>query len=353
VSDGRHGKDEATSIVVWLQAKIERLTADRDRLARDLAERERLDQVTFAADSLPAAAGDQTGPIARVQGPRAAAHRVPREARWLKVVPGFAVLAGLRAAMKASGPALSHPVRHLAAASIPVKVTAAVSVGALTVAGAVAVAPHSPIAQVLGAAPAVPASGIYSATPIPVPSSSLRLIGSIARQGLPGLDARTAAGSNPALTPPPYYYAPPVSSQPSPSSPPSQSAAPAPAAVPATLNPVTGADPDGTINLSGGGTVTLTVSASGNSGWTSWRVDAHRGVDLDFSKTSGVLQAGATDQVVVSVDPVQATDGNQQETFTIGNQQITATLPAPVPVVAPTDAAPTDTPADVPSPASS
>ena len=109
-----------------------------------------------------APAADGTGPIARVQGPRAAAHRTPKAARWLRVVPVWvlAVFAGLRWAWHV----------HRAATVAAGMLTLTAATGAVVV-----VAPHGPVAQAFGAVPAVPvpAASIYGAAPIPsaIPSS--------------------------------------------------------------------------------------------------------------------------------------------------------------------------------------
>ena len=165
----RHGEGEE---VGWLRAQLAAMTAERDQLRQHLDARQELDQMLMA--SAPAA--DGTGPIARVQGPRAAAHRTPKEARWLRVVPVWvlAVFAGIRWAW--------HVHRAATVAAGMLTLTAATG-------AAVAVAPHGPIARVLGADPAVtaPAPGLYGA--VPVPSASLRLIGSFIR---PALDAKSA-----------------------------------------------------------------------------------------------------------------------------------------------------------------
>ena len=343
MSDGRHGKDEATSIVAWLQAKIERVTADRDLLAEHLAERERLDQVTFAAADLPAAAGDQTGPLPVVPGQRPRSRHAAARGTHLRLVKVI-IPAGLAA--------LGGAARHLLSATPAAKAAVAVALTAgVVTAGAVAVVgPHAAM-QAIGATPAAsaPASGLYSATPIPVPSSSLRLIGSVTR---PGLDARSSRGLPPVTILPWYDSSPSSSPGPSPQSPPAASPSPSASGVPATLQ-ISGTDPSGNINLSGGGTVTLTLSVSGTSGWVSWRIDVDTpgATDLDFSKKRGVLQVGQTDQVVVSLDAAQ--DGAGQEVFSVGGQQIAATLPAPAPTPSPADVAPTAGATDMPSPAAS
>ncbi len=77
--------------------------------------------------------------------------------------------------------------------------------------------------------------------------------------------------------------------------------------------------------------VTFTITASGG-GWASWRIST-AGTDLDFSPSSGVLQAGGSVTVTVSLAP--SLDNLTQQTFTVAGQQVTVALPLPVPVVLP------------------
>ena len=107
------------------------------------------------------------------------------------------------------------------------------------------------------------------------------------------------------------------------------------------------------LNLTSLTSETITLSATGT-GWVPWKVDtwdAATGVnqaDLDFSATHGVLQAGESAEVTVTIDPAQALDGDTQEVFTIGGVSVTATLPAIVQAVVPT-VAPSILPSVVPS----
>ena len=91
----------------------------------------------------------------------------------------------------------------------------------------------------------------------------------------------------------------------------------------------------------------ITLSASG-AGWVSWRISTS-GTDLDFSATHGVLQAGQSVTLTVSVDPAQALDGNTSQTFEINGQPVTVALPAlTLPSAAPV-AAPSVVPTALPS----
>ena len=213
----RHGKDEGPGLIERLRAQLAEMTAERDKLQQHLEARQELDQMLMAGISAPAA--DGTGPIARVQGPRAQGHRIPREARWLKVVPGFvlAALIGLKAALRHAW--IAHPVATAATGAGTFSAVALMT--AVTVVPGAVAHDHSP------AAAGIP-GWHTTASPIPVPSTGPSIAAFVNRAHLPGLDVRTGVDSNPDLTPLPYYYAPPVSSQPSSSSqqaPPSQQSA--------------------------------------------------------------------------------------------------------------------------------
>jgi hypothetical protein len=318
--------------VGWLRAQLARVTAERDQLQQHLDARREFDALLMT--SAPAA--DGTGPLPAVPAQRPRSHRSrATHLRLVKVLIPGAIIGALKCAWHA------HPVA-----------TAAATTAAFTVAGttaAVVVAPHGIVAQALGAAPvaSAPSDGLYSVVPVggsssPSPSS-LRLIGALTR---PGLDARSASGLPPVTYAPGPVYQPPVSSQSSPSSPSSQQSQQAqPAGGPAVLNVAVDA-----IDLSSGTPQQVTISATG-SGWVSWRVKTD-GSDLDFSPSSGVLKAGDTVTVTVSMDAA-ANPADVSETFSIGNQSVAATLqaPAPVPAVTPADTpvAPTDLPAAVSS----
>lgn len=73
----------------------------------------------------------------------------------------------------------------------------------------------------------------------------------------------------------------------------------------------------------------ITISASG-AGWAAWRIGTS-GTDLSFSKTSGVLQAGQSATVTVSL--ASALDGLAQQVFTVAGQSVTVSLPLPLPAV--------------------
>ena len=89
MSDARQREE-----VAWLRAQLEQRTAELERVRRHIAAQEELTAL-FAA---PAA--DGTGPVPRVSA-RPVSHRTPKDQRWLRVVPGFILPAGLRMAWKA------------------------------------------------------------------------------------------------------------------------------------------------------------------------------------------------------------------------------------------------------------
>ena len=101
-------------------------------------------------------AADGTGPIARVQGPRAAGHRAPRERPpWLRVVPAFAPLALLgRLAVKGSAARKVTGVAMAAMVGVPA-VTAGTQV--MRDAPDYAAAAPAPAAVTAPATPALPA----------------------------------------------------------------------------------------------------------------------------------------------------------------------------------------------------
>ena len=359
----RHSKEEP-GLIKRLRAQIAQLTAEKEAVAAERdelrqhaeAQEELLDQVWMASAFQQAAGDEQTGPHRPVDqtGPhpvpaprRAPSHRTPPKDRWLKLVTAILVLAGaLKVAVKASGPALAHPLRSLAAASIPAKVTAAIGVTTLAVAGAATVpAVHGAVAQALGAQPAAsaPADGIVSATPITDPSSPLPSTVPIAdiltkpkTSAISSLPFVPEPYSSPYVNVPPAYNpAPPSQGQGTQQPPPSPSG-----------RPVIQLDATA-IDLTGASSATVTITATGNTGWTSWHVDAG-GSDLDFSSTHGVLQAGQSYTLTISLDATQ--DGGTQQTFDVNGQQVTVSLPLPPPPPADSSPASTDTPFPIPSP---
>jgi hypothetical protein len=282
-------------------------------------------------------------PLAVVPEPRRGRHRSRRSRRLPVPGEGQLRLLGIAAAA-ALAPHWRHAVTvlkgtragHFAAKALavhgPVKAgiaAAAASGGAVALAVTGAVVIHSATSPGgLAPAGAAPAASIYAASPLP--SSSL--IGSSARaREAARKKASTAAVA--ASQPPSWWYVVPPSSQPSAS----PSSSPPAASGPAVLTVSTTA-----IDLTSGNPVTITVSASG-AGWASWKIDTTDPLtglaqgDLDFSKTSGVLAAGQSVTITVSLDPAQAQDGNLAETFTIAGVSVRATLPAAVPQPSATD----------------
>jgi hypothetical protein len=155
----RHGKEDA-GLVERLRAQLEQMTAERDRLQQHLDARAELDQVLMQAAAAPAADGTGPLPAVRAQGPRAASHRIPKERRWLKVVPGFAFLA---AAVRFGARGLTHH-RVLSvglAAMVGVPAVTAVSTRGTQVIPFVATAP--------AAVPGWHTTGV----PVPLPAASM------------------------------------------------------------------------------------------------------------------------------------------------------------------------------------
>lgn len=282
-----------------------------------------------------------------------AARQVPRQGRHATRRPLLNVVRGLAPVAAGLG-ILRRLAAHPAAAKVlgahaTVKVAAIATAG--TVAGVTGVAviaanvilPSSPHAGSYVSGPA-PAATAYAASPFDSDPAA-----ALTRPRTGTADVKHAkldeGGILPVLSEPALSSSVPSSSAPSSSQVPS-SQPPGGPAVLAAISP--------SIDLSSGQPVTITLTAAG-SGWVSWNVDtmdpatqADPG-DLDFSATHGVLQAGQSVQVIVSVDPNQAVTGDATETFEINGMQVTATLPAPV--AAPTPAV-TDVPTDTPTPTS-
>ena len=159
MSDGRHGKDEPASVVAWLRARIERVTAERDLLAEHLAAREKLDEMTFSAD-LPVTAGEPTGPHRAEQyrpvppPRRPASHaRTPKEARWLKVVRDTA-----QGVVPVGALAMFRPLAYAFKTAPPMVKAASVGVALTTAAAVVAVSPASPVSPWGASTSQVPSS---------------------------------------------------------------------------------------------------------------------------------------------------------------------------------------------------
>ena len=309
-----------------LLAELARLEAERDRLNAEVEmyKRQLMAQadLTQLLEGRPAA--DGTGPIARVQGPRAAGHRAPRD-RHLRVVKVIVFIAGL------SGLGFKGWRAGAARAAL-----AALTLG--PVAHVAVSAAHPPYAAVQAQA-AIPGWHTKGTPIVQVPARAAAFT-------RPRLDAKAAAGSPPAAVVPWY-----LSPQSSPASPPASpqpsvpSSSPSPAG-PATLQvPVTG------IDLSSGTPQQVTLTATGG-GWVSWSVST-AGTDLDFSPSHGVLQGGQSVTVTVSLAAAQVQDGNAQQVFSVGGSQVTVTLPAPPPPVVDPSAVATAVPTAAPSPASS
>jgi hypothetical protein len=284
----------------------------------------------------PAPAAD----VPRPRRPRSGSHRqrAPGEGQMkLFRVPALA------AAFAAVTPHLRH-ARHLAHVHrLAAALTASVSATALAGTAAIIIlpggVPHSPSgAQPAFSAPAATAPAVIDPSSSPVAALAARHRGGKADSRASRVLQSAVTGAAPAQSG--------VSPQPQPpssSSPPSASPG-----GPAQIQPSTTA-----LDLSSGNPATITPSATGAPGsWASWNVntfDAATGADqpdLDFSPSHGVLKAGDSVTVTVTVDPAQAEDGDASETFTVAGQSVTASLPALAPAVEP---AGSGTPSPLPS----
>jgi hypothetical protein len=150
---GRHGRNEEDT-VEGLRAQLDQVSA---ALTAALAQ---LDRIGAAADFPIAADGTGPLPAVRAQGPRAASHRIPKERRWLKVVPGFAFLA---AAVRFGARGLTH---HRV---LSLGLAAMVGVPAVT-----AVSTHgSQVIPFVSAAPAAVPGWHTTGVPVPLPAASM------------------------------------------------------------------------------------------------------------------------------------------------------------------------------------
>jgi len=283
----RGGDEDAAGL---LQARVEQLEnalaamqAERDRLERQLMAQADLAQLL---EGRPAA--DGTGPIARVQGPRAASHRAPRTPaaqRWLRAVPGLVPLTALlRGAWHA------HHVAVIAAGAAtvaaPVLVTAALTVAV----------PASAAHQGRRAAVPAPAASVYRATPVTSPR--------VVRPKPDAAKASPAAAPTVPADGPPSF---PPSAVPSPSSPPP----------PAPLLSLSTGELDTGVFLVGH----LTISSSGSA--VPWSVACSQ--DVSITPSQGVLSAGQQDYpLTVRIDPVDGASSGSC-TFSPGDEHLLVT----------------------------
>jgi hypothetical protein len=259
--------------------------------------------------------------------------RAPGEGQLrLFPVPGIALVAF--AALKRAAPHLGHAALHpatwkltgLKAAAAAAAVPAA---GALVVGAVVISSPASPAGQHSAGSGPAPAASIYAA--IPAPSSAL-----IARTATHPKAKHAARGKT-------LLYAAEQPPLPGPAPQPSPSPlSPSASATASATGPAVLAQLPATLDLSAGAPVTLTLTATG-SGWLSWHIDTS-GTDLSFSPDHGVLAAGSS--VTVTVSLALSLDSLTQQVFTIAGQQVTVSLPVPV---SPPSAAPSVVPSAVTS----
>ena len=270
----RHGKDEEAE---RLREQLGRVTAERDRLRRHLDAQAELDRMMMV--SAPAA--DGTGPLPVVPGQRQpAAHRTPREARWLKAVPVvLALLGGLRVALRW---AFHHAVPAMA-------VTGGGGLVIVTAALVTTQPAHSIPPAVSSAA--APAGIDWAATPILSPSAAARAA------VRPGLDVRSSRKRTVIVLPPVpaptvSVQAAPPSPSPVPYSPPA--AAPAP---PLTLN--TTESDLGVYLASQPGALTISDTGGTAVAWS-----ATCSPDVSLQPGQGYLAAGQQDvPLTVRINP--------------------------------------------------
>jgi hypothetical protein len=349
-------------LVAMMEQTVAELRANREMLERAIAQQGPSTEMVMLATRLaefedtirkavrkelalsvlqpPDAAPD----VPRPRRPRSGSHRqrAPGEGQMkLFRVPALA------AAFAAVTPHLRH-ARHLAHVHrLAAALTASVSATALAGTAAIIILPggvsHSPSgAQPAFSAPAATAAGsVIGPSSSPVAALAARHRGGKADSRASRVLQSAVTGAAPAQSG--------VSPQPQPpssSSPPSASPG-----GPAVLSVSTTA-----IDLdSASSTATITLSATGAPGsWVKWDVstfDPATGIyqgDLDFSATHGILVAGQSATVTVTVDPAQAEDGDASETFGVAGQSVTASLPALAPAVEPSGT-PTPLPSVVPS----
>jgi hypothetical protein len=328
------------------EAELSQAPGDRHLVALNIILRGAVNQlarVTFGEARVATAARqariDALSEVAAaVPGQRKGRHSVSRSSAILKLAP-VAIILGLLRRSLARHPALAAAKTALAAHKIAALTTSAVAAGGTAAVVAVsALGPNAtlPFTGSAGSQDSMPgwhtsASPITSLSPValltkPRPKHAGDGKHLMASTGLP-LPVYTTVTDPTSSSVPSSASSPAVSVQ----------AGPAVLTVSATSldlsNPL---DPQATI----------TLSASGG-GWVSWRVDTS-GNDLDFSQSHGVLQAGQSIVLTVSVDPAQALDGNTQQSFEIDGQQVTVALPPPVAAVVPT-AVPSVLPTALPS----
>ena len=291
----RHGKDDGPGLIARLRAQLDQVTAERDKLQRHIEAQAELDAMLMT-EALPAVAGDQTGPIARVQGPRTAGHRAPRvppEQRWLRVVPGFVPAFG---ALKYAW----HGHRIATAITGSVLTAAVATTTAAVVAAPAHSTPHRPGLTASSLGPAWHTTGV----PIPSPSASA---------ARPGLDAKSSRKSRlPVVVPVPAPPAPSVTLPPSVPVLPS----PSPAAPPLTLSV-------SSLDLGVYMTGSVQVSNPQQDQAVSW--SASCGADAAVIPAQGVLEPGQQDvQLQVQVNPVDGASGGLC-VFSPGNERLTVT----------------------------
>lgn len=207
--------------------------------------------------------------------------------------------------------------------------TAIPAAGALAITGAVVFSHPSGAHGSVPGQGAAPAASVYAGTPIP----STSLIARNVTRPKPKHGSKKQLMSASGLPLPCCVAGP----EPSASASASASSSPSPA-VSVQAGPATLGISATSLDLSLIPQATFTISATG-SGWASWRIST-TGNDLDFSPSSGVLQAGGSATVTVSL--AASLDALTAQVFEVDGQQVTVTLPLPVPApsVSPTSVIP-------------
>lgn len=320
-----------------------------DMLLMELLARQSSAELTAhaAGRALDRAAGIElalglSGPPVPVAAPRQRGRHSAKGARGLRALPGVAAAcAALRLSWHAHAPALAkvalaRTIAHPVVASLAaLTITGGVVTGVAVVPSTASAHEHPPAAS--ASLPGWHTVGVPITVPPPVDA--------LAVHPKPKLDAKSSA---------PAPFLPWWLSDPNPPSPtgPSQQASSQPSQAPASpAAPPVLAVSETALDLTSVSSETVTLTAEGGSGWLSWRV-APGGTDLDFSATHGVLAAGQSYTLTVSLDSAQ--DGLPSQAFSVNGTQVTVVLPA-LPAVVPSGAVPSPAGSDdaVPSPAAS
>lgn len=317
------------------EAELSQSPGDRHLVALNIILRgavNQLSRVTFGEARVATAARqariDALSEVAAaVPGQRKGRHSASRSSAILKLAPVAVVLGLLRRSL-ARHPALGAAKTALAAHKIAALTTSAVAAGGTAAVVAVSALGPNATLPFTGSAGSQDSAPGWHTSASPITSLSPVALLTKPRPKRAGDGKHLMASTGLPLPLPSYYPASdPPSSSPASSSSPAVSAQVGPATL--SLGGVTSLDLTNPADTS----VQFTVSATG-AGWLSWHI-APGGSDLTFSPDHGVLQAGQSVQVTVSLSVV---DALTQQTFTVirgsesSGQQVLVNLPLPVPV---------------------